>query len=132
MILTGLFENVFLSTFVDATDDDPLGVIVRFVDKNNFMRSEANVQNHTLKLIRRWSGSEVELGSVAWTGTFNTVVQAIASENQFACKAGSSTLGPIVSATLPIGKVGLWDHFNKGARFTHLGVAQQAPIAGSW
>jgi hypothetical protein len=132
LIQKGIFENVFVSTGLSATESTALGVIVRYVDKDNFVRCEANVQNHTLKLIRRRAGTELELGSVAWNGAFNVAMSVTASENQFTCKMGTTTLGPITNSMFAAGRVGLWNHYNKGAKFTHWGAAQQAPVAGTW
>jgi V8-like Glu-specific endopeptidase len=132
MIKKGIFENVFVSTGLSATESTALGVIVRYVDKENFVRCEANVQNHTLKLIRRRANAEQELGSVAWNGTFSGVMSVTASENKFTCTMAGTTLGPITNSMFAAGRVGLWNHYNKGAKFTHLGVAQQAPVAGTW
>jgi hypothetical protein len=132
MIQKGIFENVFVSTGIEATEATALGVIVRYTDKDNFVRCEANVQNHTVKLIRRRAGTEQEIGSVAWNGTFSTVMSVTASENKFTCKVGTTTLGPLTNSMMAAGRVGLWNHYNKGAKFTHWGAAQQAPIAATW
>jgi hypothetical protein len=133
LIQKGIFENVFVSTYVESSDDDALGLIVRFVDTSNFYRCEANVQDHTLKLIKRRNNAESVLASVAWTGTFATVMQAYADENKITCKIGSTvTTGKITTSTFPIGKVGIYNHFNQGAKWSLWGAAQRAPIAGSW
>jgi hypothetical protein len=136
MIQKGVFENVFISTGVVSTDADPLGVVVRFVDKDNYYRCEANVNNHTLKLMQRRAGVESELKSVAWNGSFNgTVIQAYADENKVTCKAGSSvTTGEVTvpKPTFPIGRIGLYNHFNNGGKFTHYGAAQRPPLSGTW
>jgi hypothetical protein len=73
------------------------------------------------------------LASVTWNGTFSTVMQAIANEKKISCKIGASvTTGEITSTTFPIGRVGIYDHFNKGAKWGHWGAGQWAPVAATW
>jgi hypothetical protein len=132
MVQRGVFENVLVSTGVSATDDDSLGILYRYVDRNNHYRCEANRSLDILRIVRVRNGTETVAASTTWTGTFNTTMQVRAVEKTVDCSIGATTVRATGQSNFPIGKVGLYNHFTKGGKFTHWGAASLEPVDGTW
>ncbi len=128
----GTFENVYVATYVTSGDDDTLGLTMRYVDKDDHYRCEVDKAHHWVRLVKRRAGVDAVLASTTWNGTFSgDWIQAEAFEDVLYCAYGSTTV-VAVDDTFLIGKVGLYDHFNQGAKFSAYQSAQLAPQAGAW
>jgi hypothetical protein len=132
MVQKGVFENVFVSTGVSSSDDDSLGILFRYVDRNNHYRCEANRSLDILRIVRIRNGTETVAASTTWTGSFNTIMQVRAVEKTFDCTIGNTTIRATGQSNFPIGKIGLYDHFTANGKFTHWGAASLAPVDGNW
>lgn len=131
LIQKGVFENVIAQTYVQSSDDDTVGIVLRYVDSNNFYRCDAATASHTLQIVRRQNGAETIIKSTAWDGTFDATMQFSAIEKTLDCSIANTRI-TTTSVVFPIGQVGLYDHFNRGAAFLRWTAAQVAPQDITW
>lgn len=132
-IQIGNFENVVVSAWVQSSDDDTIGLLARYVDRNNHYRCEANKAYHFIRVVKRRNGTDTVLKTTTWNGTFasDTYLEARADEKDITCTV-DSTQATASDTSFPVGKVGLYDHFNKGAKYKSYGTFQLQPRIGNW
>jgi hypothetical protein len=130
-IQRGTFENFVAQMYVKSSDDDTIGIAFRYVDRNNHYRCEANRAERRLRIIRRRDGVETLLTSAVWTNTFDGVMTASSTEKRHTCSFGNDSVS-VTSNYFPIGKVAIYNHFNKGAKILWYGSAQLEPQPGTW
>jgi hypothetical protein len=70
--------------------------------------------------------------TATWNGTFNTSMRVSAIEQTLDCTVGGVTVTATGESNFPIGRLGLYNHYNKGGKFTVLGAASLAPVDGTW
>jgi hypothetical protein len=132
-IQRGNFENVVVSAWVQSSDDDTIGLLARYVDRNNHYRCEANRAYHFIRVVKRRNGTDTVLKTTTWNGTFasDIYLEARADEKDITCTI-DTVQATASDMTFPVGKVGLYDHFNKGAKYKSYGTFQLSPRVGSW
>jgi hypothetical protein len=132
-IQRGNFENVVVSAWVQSSDDDTIGLLARYVDRNNHYRCEANRAYHFIRVVKRRDGVDTVLKTTTWNGTFvaDTYLEARADEKDITCTVDMAQ-ATASDRSFPIGKVGLYDHFNKGAKYKSYGTFQLQPRLPSW
>jgi hypothetical protein len=126
------FENVGVTTYLQGSDDDSLGVIVRYSDQQDYYRCEANRASHALRIVARFSDVDEVLGETPWYGTFDGSVMGMTAEEQFLSCGFGGVAVYAVDTRMPIGKVGMYDHFNQGGKFLSFTSQQIAPDSGTW
>jgi hypothetical protein len=118
---------------MQGNDDDSMGLLFRYVDRNNHYRCEANRQVRSVRLVRRRDGTDRDLATATWTGSFNGAVMLVrAVEETLECTVGNITLKSTGNQTFPIGKVGLFNDFNNNGQFTYWGASSLRPVDGTW
>ena len=127
----GTFENFVASMYVKSSDDDTVGIAFRYVDHDNHYRCEANRAGRFLRIIRRRDGVEGVLTSQTWNGTFDGVMTASSTEKRHSCSFGNQTVS-VTSSAFPIGKLAIYDDFNKGAKILWWSSAQLPPVDQTW
>jgi hypothetical protein len=128
----GVFENLTALVGLQSSDDDPMGIVFRYVDKDNHYRCEASRAAHSLRIVRRRKGVDTVDATATWNGTFNTSMRVSAIEQTLDCTVGGVTVTATGESNFPIGRLGLYNHYNKGGKFTVLGAASLAPVDGTW
>jgi hypothetical protein len=129
----GTFENVFVSTGLLSSDDDIMGIVFRYVDKNNHYRCDASRKSHKLMLVRRRKGVETVMAEAAWNGSFNGgAMQVHAIERSLDCSLGGVKTSIDGASNFLIGKVGLFNHYNQGGQFTHYAASSLEPVDGMY
>ena len=128
----GVFENMVALAGLESNDDDPMGIVFRYVDKANHYRCEASRAAHSLRIITRRDGVDTVDATATWNGRFNTTMQVHAIEQTLDCTVDGVTVTATGESNFPIGKLGLYNHYNRGGKFTFVGAASLAPVAGTW
>jgi hypothetical protein len=129
----GVFENVVVATGLESSDDDPMGVLLRYVDRDHHYRCEASRAAHSVRIVRRRNGTETVSAEATWNGTFNGVsMVARAVEDTVECTVGNVTVTSTGESNFHIGKVGFYNHYNRGGKFTHFGAASLPPVDVVW
>jgi hypothetical protein len=128
----GIFENMTALAGLQSSDDDPMGILFRYVDKDNHYRCEASRAAHSVRLVTRRKGVDTVDATAAWNGTFNTSMRVSAIEQTLDCTIDGVTVTATGESNFPIGRLGLYNHYNKGGKFTVLGAASLAPVDGTW
>jgi hypothetical protein len=129
----GVFENMTALAGMESSDDDPMGIAFRYVDRDNHYRCEASRAAHSVRLITRRKGVETVDATAYWNGTFNNATMVVhAIEQTLDCTVGSVTVTATGESNFPIGRLALYNHYNKGGKFTIFGAASLAPVDGTW
>ena len=129
----GVFENVTIAAGLQSSDDDPMGIVYRYVDQDNHYRCEASRAAHSVSIVRRRNGADTVEATATWNGTFNDVgMVARAVEETLECTVGTVKVTATGESNFPIGQIGMYNHFNRGGKFTRLGAASLEPVDGTW
>lgn len=129
----GVFENVVVAAGLESSDDDPMGILLRYVDKDNHYRCEASRASHSVRIVTRRNGTETVDAEAAWNGNFHDAgIVARAVEETLECTIGAVTVTAPGESNFPIGRIGLYNHYNRGGKFTRMGAASLAPVDGTW
>lgn len=129
-----IYENVSVRTDVTSGDDDSLGIIVRYVDVDNYIYCEANRAGHFVQIVKRQGAVDTVLATNTWSGTFSSTRTLVftASEKNLSCNVSGEASVFATQAGLIVGRVGLYNHFNYKGKFYTLDVSPQLPINASW
>jgi hypothetical protein len=129
----GVFENVTVLAGLESSDDDPMGILYRYVDKDNHYRCEASRAAHSVRIVTRRKGDETVVAEAPWNGTFNNVpMMARAIEDTLACAVGGITVTATGESNFHIGKIGMYNHYNRGGKFTRFSASSLEPVDGTW
>jgi hypothetical protein len=102
---------------------DALGV--RYVDKDHHHRCEASRASHTVRIVTCRDGAETVDAQVTWNGSFNDVgMQFRAVEDTLDCTVGGVTVTATGESNFHIGKMGMYNHYNRGGRFDWTGAPE--------
>jgi hypothetical protein len=132
LIQRGVFENVIVQAGLSSADDDSMGVLFRYVDRNNHYLCEANQALRVLRIVRRRNGTDRIEASTTWTGSFNATMQVRAFEQTLECSIGNVGIKATGQSNFLIGKVGIYNHYNSRGKVTHWGSASIEPLAFTW
>lgn len=134
LVLNGkVYENVVMQTTISSPDDDSLGAVIRFVDRDNYLLCVADNQQNYLRIVKRQRGSEQVLATVSWSGNFSTQksLQFYAQEKFVGCDFDGKHIEASQNQ-LVVGRVGLYNLFNDEGKFHNLDIGPMAPINASW
>ena len=107
---------------ISSPDNDGAGIVFHYVDKNNYVYCIANEGGNYLKMRERFNGTEREIASATWSGTWSTArrMQVTTGRGAYTdCSFDGVTIRG-AQYRLPVGATGVIQDYNQGVSFQSL------------
>jgi hypothetical protein len=114
---------------VRSTDNDSLGIIVRYTDPGNYYRFYINAQNRITRLSRYVNGVHTSLGTFAWTYTpwsgpwYDIGLEARGTTiNAYIGQVQATPVISVTDSSHAHGGIGLYSWYNSQSQFDDINV----------
>ena len=120
------WTNYHLGLTLRSTDDDTIGVMVRYQDSNNYYRFSWDRQRSIRRLVKVQNGVFTLLAedSVPYNQRQTYDVGVEADGSQLTVRINGATIFDVADSSLTAGTVALYTWANNGARFDNVEVTQ--------
>ena len=134
--LTGdsAWTDYIASVRLRSDDDDAIGVIFRYQDKNNYYRFSMYRERNYRRLTKKVNGQVILLweDNVQYTRGREYLLTIRCAGNQLSGNLGEVHLFTVKDDDIASGRIGLYCRANKGAHFAHVTVTEAKRHVGQW
>ena len=127
------WANYTLSAVLNTADDDGIGIIFRYQDRNNYYKLDLDLQRAFRKLFKVVNGVEATVANETGGYSPNTdmAIEIVLDANQITAKLNGTVLfgGPLADGSLLSGTVGLYSWGSQSLTFDNVQARPNADAA---